>query len=224
MIDSGSARNARSTCSAPTGIHVKITSTCERSSALIAEQVDVDADRDDERRGRPSAWRSTRRAARRGGGRTSRMIRNPASGKAGINQSTSSTARQPFNSARSSAVAPGRARRIDTRMPRPTTTSNERAGQDAWKSGDEEDLGVDVLVERNRRVERARQADRRRADERRQDARDDGQCAETDDRRGQAAANRRVSHAARQRGFVGGVECNHESRPSGTTVRWPASS
>ena len=35
MIESGSASSARSTCSAPTGIHVKITSTLERSSELI---------------------------------------------------------------------------------------------------------------------------------------------------------------------------------------------
>ena len=35
MIDNGSARNAMSTCSAPTGIHEKITSTCERSSARM---------------------------------------------------------------------------------------------------------------------------------------------------------------------------------------------
>ena len=50
------------------------------------------------------------------------MMRNPASGSAGINQTTSSMA-QPFSSARSSAVALGLRRRIATMMPRPTTTS-----------------------------------------------------------------------------------------------------
>src|SRR6478735_3604255 len=90
MIESGSASSARSTCSAPTGIHVKITSTLERSSELIPSMsmytpTETTNDAATISVAIHPASGSPRRRPR------SRMIRNPASGKAGINQSTSST-------------------------------------------------------------------------------------------------------------------------------------
>ena len=85
-------------------------------------QVDEGADRHDERGQHHRRRQVARRSARRDLRPNSRISRNPASGKAGINQMTSSTV-QPLSSARSSVVAPGRRLRIEMMMPSPTTTS-----------------------------------------------------------------------------------------------------
>ena len=61
-------------------------------------------------------------------------------------------------------------------------SADEHRRQDARKARDEEHLRVDVVRERNRAVERARQADGRCPDERRQRADEDGQRAEARDR------------------------------------------
>ena len=63
---------------------------------------------DHERRGDHQRWRTSRRAVRRGAGRTTRRTGTRPVGRQGSTRRRSSTARQPFNSARSSAVAPGR--------------------------------------------------------------------------------------------------------------------
>ena len=51
--------------------------------------------------------------------------------------------------------------------------ADDDGGEHAWKPRDEEDLRVDVVGKRQRRIERAPQADRRAADERSDKAADD---------------------------------------------------
>ena len=91
-----------------------------------------------------------------------------------------------------------------------SSAPTQRAGERARQPRDEEDLRVDVVGERDRRVEGAAQADRRRADERREQS-TQRERAEAGERR----PKRRCSVTARGTGSParGG---------SGTTTRCPA--
>ena len=86
-------------------------------------EVEEHADRDDERRRRPWRWRGSRPSGSPSRRPNSRMSRKPASGQRRDQPDDVEHRDQPFNSARSSAVALGLRRKMATMMPRPTTTS-----------------------------------------------------------------------------------------------------